>query len=314
MTGIITDVKKIENYMLGGVKDRIVKSAPHTPIITNCTIEEFNQRCIIDQKPLVLRGSTNKWSTDSWDLDFFAQNYGKLKVYNNLYDPNKISLLTINDIIQKIKTATEDKPEYLQEWCFQEEAPELMKDFIIPEYFANDLNKDFFGYYNSTLWIGSKGANTHIHQDSVFVNVWSAQIKGKKQWILYDRNAVLNEKNGEPDFDEFLANKSNNIMYCNLEVGDILFIPFKWWHRAETLEISISLNTFYITKEIQQRFLKDLFSLPAALALNKDLLSDYDVKRYNITYARIKTFCRLMGFDPNNVLNIPVTDKEEIAA
>jgi hypothetical protein len=162
-----------------------------------------------------------------------------------------------------------------------------------------------FGYFNSTLWIGSKGANTHIHQDSVHANVWSAQIKGKKQWILYDKNAQLFEKDGKPDFDQFLANPNNNIMHCNIEAGDILFVPYKWWHRAETLEESISLNTFYITEIIKQKYLKDLFSLPMSLALNQELMSAYDIKRYNITLSRIKTIAKLMGFNPDNVLNLP---------
>ena len=95
-----------------------------------------------------------------------------------------------------------------------------------------------------------KRRNTHIHQDSVHVNVWSAQIKVTNNGS-YDKNAQLFE-DGKPDFGQFLSNPNNNIMHCNIEAGDILFVPYKWWHRAETLEESISLNTFYITEIIKQ--------------------------------------------------------------
>ena len=50
-----------------------------------------------------------------------------------------------------------------------------------------------------------------------------------------------------------------------------------------------------------------------SLALNQELMSEYDIKRYNITLSRIKTIAKLMGFNPDNVLNLPQKENDVAA-
>jgi len=103
MPKIINDVTVIEHCMLNGIKERIVENSEHVPIINNCSLKDFNQRCIIEEKPLILRGEMQNWHAQNWTLDFFVKSYGELELYSNLYDPNKISLLKLKDILQNIK-------------------------------------------------------------------------------------------------------------------------------------------------------------------------------------------------------------------
>lgn len=306
---LISDRFLLEKDMEAFLEERILKTAPHVPVEENISPEEFEEKYVKANKPVILRGLVDKWpALEKWDFDFFAREHGEVAVNTNLYDAKHIKASNLNDLVKEIKNPTLDYAVYLQEWWFQNSCPDLLKDIIVPKNFAKDQNLKLLGFYNSTLWIGAKGAFTPVHQDTVYANIWTVQIKGKKEWILFDKNAVLkSDKNGNRDFDEFLANKDNHVMYCYLQKGDVLYVPYKWWHRARTLENAISLNTFFITDEIVQRYIRDVFSIPMAVALNKELLQKHDPMRYNICMGRINILSELLGYNKENVLNVKVS-------
>jgi ribosomal protein L16 Arg81 hydroxylase len=129
---------------------------------------------------------------------------------------------------------------------------------------------------------------------------------------MFGKDAVLkSDAQGTPDYSEFLTNPDNQVCFAHVQQGDILYMPYKFWHEARTVESSISMNTFHISDEIVQRYLKNVLALPLALSLNRELLLEHDMRRYNLCMHRAGTMAKLLKLNPENILNINVRDEAE---
>ncbi|XP_068245734.1 HSPB1-associated protein 1 homolog isoform X2 [Palaemon carinicauda] len=130
-----------------------------------------------------------------------------------------------------------------------------LKDFI-------DWGKFGFpgrGIQDSTLWIGTAGANTPCHIDTYGCNL-VAQIQGKKRWILFPKSQSQYLSPTRIPYEESSIYSqvgfphpclithpelcSTTPYVITLEPGDVLFVPNQWWHFVENLEFSISVNTW----------------------------------------------------------------------
>ncbi|KAK3287011.1 hypothetical protein CYMTET_5462 [Cymbomonas tetramitiformis] len=109
-----------------------------------------------------------------------------------------------------------------------------------------------------SLWFGSEGAKTQLHQDAYGVNI-VAQLYGKKRWVLfppsaseylyptrvpYEESSTFGSVNldrpdrqSHPRFTE--CDSAREAVLCP---GDVLFVPKHWWHHVECLETSVSIN------------------------------------------------------------------------
>jgi hypothetical protein len=92
-------------------------------------------------------------------------------------------------------------------------------------------------------------------------------------------------------------------MSGTLEQGEVLFVPYGWWHRTETLEHSASLNSMYITEEIIQPYIRGLFTMPLLMALRQDELKEISSLRYNVALDRLGTLAYLIKFDPEYAMH-----------
>ncbi|XP_052091231.1 HSPB1-associated protein 1 homolog isoform X2 [Mytilus californianus] len=112
---------------------------------------------------------------------------------------------------------------------------------------------------DSTIWIGSEGCYTNCHYDTYGFNL-VAQIYGRKRWTLfppsdtkymyptripYEESSVFSQVNvKKPDTTTFHLFKNSHPHVVILEPGDVLYVPRHWWHFVESLETSISINTW----------------------------------------------------------------------
>ena len=267
--------------------------------------EDFIEGYVKNNRPVIIRKAIKKWpATRKWSFEYFGKHHGETEVTANLYNVREIKKTTLEQLA-KILAQENDSPTYLQEWWFQHDCPELMNDIKIPPHFSNDENLRILGFHNNTLWAGQEGAFTPIHQDTVHANVWTAQIMGKKEWVLIDPSATLfADESGKPDYSTFFKENTQCIMKGVLAAGDLLYVPYKWWHRANTIEDAISLNTFFITPSIVKAYIRDVMSIPLAASLNAANLQELDPMRYNICIERSKMLANLMGLDAGNILSL----------
>lgn len=112
----------------------------------------------------------------------------------------------------------------------------------------------------STLWIGSEGANTPCHLDSYGCNL-VLQIQGRKRWHLfppgdtsflyptripYEESSIFSKVNvANPDLKRFPEFKNTTAHVVTLSPGQVLLVPKHWWHYVESIDpITVSINSW----------------------------------------------------------------------
>ncbi|NXC44193.1 HBAP1 protein, partial [Penelope pileata] len=112
----------------------------------------------------------------------------------------------------------------------------------------------------STLWIGSEGANTPCHLDSYGCNL-VLQVQGRKRWHLfppgdtsflyptripYEESSVFSKVNvANPDLKRFPDFRNTTAHVVTLTPGQVLLVPRHWWHYVESIDpITVSINSW----------------------------------------------------------------------
>lgn len=305
--------QEVEKAFANGLADKVRNDCPEVERLHDISVAEFRTEFVEKNQPVILTGLMDHGlAKGRFDLDYFAAKCGTSEILIDLYDSSLTRMGTIEDLVKDIKNSTPDKPVYLQEWWFQEAFQSFMDDFGEVPHFQDDWGKKILGFMNHTMWIGSKGAVTPIHEDTIHFNLWVAQLFGKKEWFLFDKAACLHpDNNGNVNYDQFLEDPNTNAMSCTLQAGDILYMPHKWWHRTETHEHSASLNTPYITEDIVQPYIRGLFTVPLMIGLRHNELKAFNPMRYNVTMERIRQLANLMNFDPDYIIHA-IKNKQDI--
>ncbi|KAM9710610.1 HSPB1-associated protein 1 homolog [Menidia menidia] len=112
----------------------------------------------------------------------------------------------------------------------------------------------------STLWMGTQGANTPCHMDSYGCNL-VLQVQGRKRWHLfppedasglyptripYEESSVFSRVDVlRPDLSRFPAFQRANAHLVTLQPGQVLFVPRHWWHYVESVDpVTVSINSW----------------------------------------------------------------------
>ncbi|KAJ8320765.1 hypothetical protein KUTeg_002352, partial [Tegillarca granosa] len=149
---------------------------------------------------------------------------------------------------------------YLKDWHFNRDFP-LYKAYTTPEYFTSDWLNEFWDTQVNDhddyrfVYMGPKGSWTPFHADVFRSYSWSANILGRKKWIMFPpgEEECLKDKFGNLVYDvtsEELNDNSLYSRYCQLqhkieiiqEPGEIIFVPSGWHHQVHNLEDTISIN------------------------------------------------------------------------
>ncbi|XP_036601891.1 HSPB1-associated protein 1 isoform X2 [Trichosurus vulpecula] len=135
----------------------------------------------------------------------------------------------------------------------------------------------------STLWIGSLGANTPCHLDCYGCNL-VFQVQGRKRWHLfppqdtaflyptripYEESSVFSKVNVvNPDlkhFPQFLKAQRHMV---TLYPGQVLFVPRHWWHYVESIDpITVSINSWIELEEDHQARVEEAITRMIVCAL-----------------------------------------------
>ncbi|XP_077176590.1 HSPB1-associated protein 1 isoform X2 [Paroedura picta] len=127
-----------------------------------------------------------------------------------------------------------------------EDNPEQFKDVRWSDFgFPGRDGKD------STLWVGTLGANTPCHLDSYGCNL-VLQVQGRKRWHLYppedsdflyptripyEESSVFSKVNVvNPDLKRFPQFEKAQSHVVTLNPGQVLFVPRHWWHYVESID------------------------------------------------------------------------------
>ncbi|XP_065269551.1 HSPB1-associated protein 1 isoform X2 [Emys orbicularis] len=118
-----------------------------------------------------------------------------------------------------------------------EDKTEIFKDIMWSDFgFPGRNGKE------STLWIGSAGANTPCHLDSYGCNL-VLQIQGR---IPYEESSIFSKVNVvNPDLKHYPRFTKARAHVVTLNPGQVLFVPRHWWHYVESVDpITVSINSW----------------------------------------------------------------------
>lgn len=229
------------------------------PRVTGISKEDFLSDFFIPQKPVVIEDLSAGWAaTKKWSFEYFREKAGDVVV--PLYDGKpakgkqkshgpamKLPMKEYIDILQA-------GPTDLRMFFFNllQNSPELLKDFAYP-----DLGVKFFKKL-PVLFVGGEGGKVVMHYDMDLANNFHFNFAGKKKVLLYPPQetkylykvpySIVSMEiidMDAPDFQKYPALTKAKGFETNLQHGDALFIPSKWWHyiKYESPCLSLTLRS-----------------------------------------------------------------------
>ncbi|XP_068423134.1 HSPB1-associated protein 1 homolog isoform X3 [Clinocottus analis] len=142
------------------------------------------------------------------------------------------------------------------------------------------------GGEESTLWVGSAGANTPCHLDAYGCNL-VLQVQGRKRWHLfppedsralyptripYEESSVFSRVHVvRPDLTRFPAFRGSRAHVVTLQPGQVLYVPQHWWHYVESVDaVTVSVNTWIELEEDDVARLGEAVTKAVICALKAD--------------------------------------------
>jgi Cupin-like domain len=220
---------------------------------------EFRRKFTNTSTPCIITGATKGWPAFSkWSFDHFKTNFGTTRI-PICYNDGKPQMSTVGEYIDKLLT-------------FDPRCGKRIghaKNVLMPTYIKEILADLRFPCYHFTdrlthrgLWFAFDCATSNVHAD--FGHNMNVQVVGRKHFRLsgpttieprffHTRNYRTNytfldydepapAANGNPAMPKMKA-EYNFI----LERGEILFVPYGWWHKVTSIGPSISATHFWLT-------------------------------------------------------------------
>jgi hypothetical protein len=255
-------------------------------------------------RPVIVTDELNTWPARSkWNFEFFKSRYGSDSVVAAVWPGNKyVKMIKLEDYISYVQAPNNrvkglwidpetkfPRPEpteplpgplYLYAWRGFIQHPELLDDIHQSPRFVEDwfpllppaLRKVLdvaTQYFSVGLLIGPEGSKSNLHQDFLHSHAYLAQIAGRKRCVLFspEDSPALYEGRVDPDrpeLDQFPLYRNATAYECVLEPGEMLFMPWLWWHQVVALESSITVNYNFFNRVNFAAYITDLLQrLPA---------------------------------------------------
>lgn len=257
------------------VVDRVNSSIAYNDFYTNYLCK--NKPCIFDGSLTENWSCRRQWSLDGApDFDALSLLFGNCVVpvadcNEKYYNSQKKTDMKMDAYLDYwISYIDKNYPSsmpllYLKDWHCIREYPNA-PTYDVPQYFWSDwLNE----YHLSNpeidddymfVYMGPKGTWTPLHVDVFTSYSWSANIVGKKRWLLFPpgQEDFLRDTHGQLAYDATLDELKDHTKYKAYDQrilqyidvvqkeGEVIFIPSGWHHQVWNLEDTISVNHNWI--------------------------------------------------------------------
>lgn len=227
-------------------------------------------------RPGIFLGVVKEWlAYRKWTFEYMRDNYGKIIVPIVFEDVDfkfrsKKGVENSRDIVKpraygyevqcqfssyidSILNCKVEEYGYLASYDILKHIPSIKKYINFPK-----IHKyDWAARLNAWIGVG----DTKLHCD--YAHNLYAQILGQKKIELYSPKSILAKypvrstwysSFNKFDFNPFQPNKEDKDIFYSLKPdfsfvirpGELLYIPFGWWHRVKALEPSISINQWWL--------------------------------------------------------------------
>ncbi|WP_431133395.1 cupin-like domain-containing protein [Psychroserpens mesophilus] len=226
------------------------------PRVKNISKEEFISNYYKPQKPVVIERFIEDWPAyTKWSLDYMKTIAGDKIV--PLYDDRPVDYkdgfndpharMKMSDYVDLLKSKPTKYRIFL--WNILKEIPQLQKDFSYPD-LGLKLMKNL-----PMLFFGGKNSHTFMHYDIDLANIFHFHFEGKKLCILFDQkqndylykipHSLITREDidfSNPDFNTWPALKNAKGWKCELNHGEILYMPEGYWHYMKYITPGFSMS------------------------------------------------------------------------
>ncbi|XP_054286706.1 bifunctional peptidase and arginyl-hydroxylase JMJD5-like [Macrosteles quadrilineatus] len=238
--------------------------AVEIPILHSPSLETFSSQHFYPRKPVKISGCMTHWpALRLWeDLQYLLTVAGSRTVPVELgsnYAQSDWSqrLMTLREFISLyITNPTSDSKDigYLAQHQLFDQVPELRKDIFVPDYCACSEEE---GEVDINAWFGPPGTLSPLHHDPKHNLL--CQVVGHKRVVLYSPSDTdcLYPHEGRllsntarvdpeaPDYKLYPKYRNTQAITCQLNPGDMLYIPPTWWHHVRALDLSFSVSFWW---------------------------------------------------------------------
>ncbi|NWY72307.1 JMJD4 protein, partial [Erithacus rubecula] len=171
--------------------------------------------------------------------------------------------------------------------------------YTTPVYFSSDWLNEYWDAVAVDdfrfVYMGPKGSWTPFHADVFRSYSWSANVCGRKKWLLYPagQEEFLKDCHGNLPFDVTAPDLQDKRIYPRYsqsqppleiiqEAGEIVFIPSGWHHQVYNLEDTISINHNWVNGcnvAVMWSFLQDeLAAIQREISQWKEPMEDWHLQ------------------------------------
>ncbi len=222
----------------------------------NLSPDEFKEKYLYPQKPVVLTNFSKDWeATSKWNYQFLKEKAGdeKVKLYGKWLDnePTRIEMPPVKEVpfSEYLDMLQNNESSDLRIFLFNlfKLRPELLKDFNFPD-FSDNFLEDF-----PYMFFGAAGSDVRLHYDIDLSHVFITQFGGAKRITLFEQSeskylyklpftthSAVDMSN--IDYDKYPAVKYARGCQTDLKHGETLFMPSGIWHYIQYLDGSFSLS------------------------------------------------------------------------
>ncbi len=224
---------------------------------SDLSFAEFNQKYFDTETPVIIEGIGSDWvAKDRWNEEYIRE-----------------------------KLSHEPSASAASLWYW------MNRDVLGDEYNTPDIVNSCLDSSNvfprtqtMRVWLHQEGSVSNWHYDGGMVNVFNAQVKGRKEWLLvsphtpldcypFTSYAIIDGKE-----EETLHHKIHTRFILN--EGDMVFIPHLWFHKVISLDKeNINLNWIFTKKQT------NISSKSLKRDLERYLIHSYFVK-HRFTFVR----------------------------
>lgn len=226
------------------------------PRVKNISKEDFLKHYFKPQKPVVIERYIEDWPAYSkWNLDYMKATAGNKVI--PLYDDRPVNFkdgfnqphatMKMADYIDLLKKEPTKYRIFL--WNILKEVPHLQKDFSYSD-FGLKLMKGL-----PMLFFGGKDSYTFMHYDIDLANIFHFHFEGKKECILFDQqqnkhlykvpHSLITREDIDftnPDYNKWPALKNAQGWICELNHGEVLYMPEGYWHYMRYITPGFSMS------------------------------------------------------------------------
>ncbi|KAG5897000.1 hypothetical protein JTB14_010752 [Gonioctena quinquepunctata] len=226
------------------------------------TYNDFLKNYMLPNIPCIIKGVTESWNSSKlWltgkepNFKYLKDKYGGYgvtvyKCWERYYNSQKSYTLTFSEYLKYFEACRNQnflqKLEYLKNWHLPlrskdkfYDVPILFASDWLNEYSINCLKDDY-----RFVYMGPIGSWTPFHVDVFMSYSWSANVCGKKRWLLFPPGGedFLKDGLGNLPYDIEEEPQTQKCFDVIQDQGDAIFVPSGWYHQVWNLESTISIN------------------------------------------------------------------------